>query len=440
VWEQGETVSDDYISYYEVTGYLISAMSPIYDSKGNIVAGLVCDYGADGIIENVNAVVKENVISSLVASLVVAVVIIAVVTKITNNLATVNKKIYDLVSNDGDLTQTVDIHSGDETELIATNVNKLTKYIRDIMIRINEQSINIESSNKDIAGELKDATDGINGISATMEELSASMEETSASLYKITGAAEESSRIATEVASDAKACGKNAKEKSVNAAEVLRMSSDDLEKIKSEAEKMKNDIAVHLKQSERVAVINELTEKILEITSQTNLLSLNASIEAARAGEAGRGFAVVASEIGALAKNSSQIAEDIQNISNEVLEIVKGLADESASMMDFVEKNTVEGYEKLKWTAQMYKDNCDEVSGIMSNFVEESATLQQSMTDVSEVVSAISEGVEESTKGIAQVADISSTLTENMQAINTKADANEEVVDNLGHEISKFKF
>ena len=68
--------------------------------------------------------------------------------------------------------------------------------------------------------------------------------------------------------------------------------------------------------SKAVKNIDVLTESILQITEQTNLLSLNASIEAARAGAAGKGFAVVADEIRKLAENSRHAANKIQNVTD----------------------------------------------------------------------------------------------------------------------------
>ena len=72
--------------------------------------------------------------------------------------------------------------------------------------------------------------------------------------------------------------------------------------------------------SEENAKIIEILATLDQITSQTNLLSLNASIEAARAGEHGKGFAVVATEIRQLSDDSAKFTEQIHGILNGVEE------------------------------------------------------------------------------------------------------------------------
>jgi len=403
------------------------------------VAGLCCDFGADGIMETLHAAAWKVALISLVVSLLVGVVIVLFVTGITRHLSVVNRKIYDLVNNGGDLTQSIDIHSGDETELIANNVNDLIAYIREIVRNIQGEEDKLKDSNESMVDDLGHATDGISGISATMEQMSAAMEETAASLTQISSAAHEATQVAVSVADNAAAQSDEAREKSKAASEIYEYCLRDLEQIKAEAGEMRVSIEERIKNSERVSLINELTERILEITDQTNLLSLNASIEAARAGEAGRGFAVVASEIGTLANNSSQIASEIQGISQEILDIVGGLAAESEKMMAFVEKNTVDGYEKLKWTSEQYKANCDSISDVMQTFMQEAAELQKDMASVNETVSSINSAVDESARGITETAAATADLTNNMEHINERASDNSAVVDSLSQEIGKFR-
>ena len=141
----GEEYIMDYIDHTEY-GDLISVYKPIVNSQKKVIGVLGCDYDATGVMERLSTSTL-NIIKVSVLCLVVSLIVInIIVARISGNLKAVDKKIYDLVNNEGDLTQRLDIHTGDELEVIANNVNSLLAYIREIMLHISENSVRLGES------------------------------------------------------------------------------------------------------------------------------------------------------------------------------------------------------------------------------------------------------------------------------------------------------
>ena len=434
----GEEYVQDYIDESEY-GDLISAYCPIYNSKGEVVAILGSDYNASNISARIAKNLRYITILAAIAIVGAVVILTFIIGRIVKGLRNVNQKVYDLVNNEGDLTQKLDIRSGDEMELIAGNINALLEYIRGIMKNISENSTQLKESSKVMADNLMSAEMSISDVSATMEEMSAAMEETNASLNQIN---EEVLRVTEAVDTIADSANQGSADSNAIMEEAVRIYQDAVEQqrnAKEQAQEMAQVVNEKIERSKAVEEISELTAEIINITDQTNLLALNASIEAARAGEAGRGFAVVADEIGKLASNSAEAAGEIRRVSAEVISAVNELAKEAEAMLTFMEETAMTGYEKLLETSEEYRKNVGDMNGMMREFAGGSQQLRENIDNIKEAIESVNVAVEESTKGIGNVAETAVSLTSAVADIGTEADANMDIAQQLNAEVNKFK-
>lgn len=434
----GKEYIQDYIDHTE-DGDLITVYKPIEDNAGKVVAILGCDYDASSIAAELQKAVVQTLQIGGICLILAILILTIIVSRITKGLMQVNAKIYDLVHNEGDLTQKLDVGSGDELELIAGNVNELLAYIRKIMIGISSGSMRLMSSSRKMVDHLSSADESITDVSATMQEMSAAMEETTSSLNQITEAIDEIYSSVERIAGNADAGKVSSQEMESRASGANDAAAEGQKKANIETEKMAASLNEKIAKSKSVEQIEILTSNIIEITEQTNLLALNASIEAARAGEAGRGFAVVADEIGKLAGNSADAAAKIRQVSAEVIQAVDELAEGSQQMIEFVRNSTEEGFGGLVATSENYATDANAMRAMMEQFAQTAEELRSTMDGIRESISAVNIAVEESAKGIAGVSESSVQLTGNVNDIQSEASDNNGIAEDLAKEVGKFK-
>ena len=221
-------------------------------------------------------------------------------------------------------------------------------------------------------------------LGETNEKISDSIGVTNQISLQIAEATEDVSRVTNTEATDANEIRMMVAE-SVSQIEIVEKSSSDMGAVAGDASTIVDEGGqkvselssemVSLKEkmdnvSDTVKKLNEATNEIVsilatldEITSQTNLLSLNASIEAARAGDAGRGFAVVATEIRTLSENSANFTSEIHSIIDGVNEQTKNVFKEIEEGMGMVDAcvnhatDVDESFDKIsEYTKKVYEE------------------------------------------------------------------------------------
>lgn len=395
-------------------------------------------------LEATTAASSGVIVLTCIAMLVAAVIIYFVskqmivrpINKATKELQEIIKSIQD---EDADLSRRIPVHTKDEIAVLTKGINQFLEILENLIRNIRDSSLRISEEQKNVFERVEKTQESADDTSSTMEELAAGMEEVTATVSVVTGHAKEARETVQNVTEDVNDGFHFAGEMQERADGLKQLASESKQSVVSVMDEIDKALVQSLEDSRQINQITSLTDEILGIAAQTNLLALNASIEAARAGEAGRGFAVVADEIRQLADSSKTTANNIQEISKEVVKGVTSLSDNASKLLKFVNENVKADYDKMENIGAQYLEDATKVTDIMDKISGGTQSINQEMEDVVDSNVTIADTVEQNATGIGNVAENTNELAEDMKEIFRAMQEVQSVIDELTRQAEIFR-
>ena len=391
------------------------------------------------LIKNSRNVTVIGVIGFILVMLVSIVIILKLVTTPLRRTAIeLDAMIDEIRERKGDLSRRIEVKSDNEIGSVVSGINEFVETLQTIMRQLKDNADSLRETSGAISKRMNEATNSIKRSNDAMDQVTSTM-------VTVTGTTEDIFGKLEGVRDSVNNMSKLTKEGSRFASDVVKEAN----LIQKEAGDKKNKTGKHIEElnevlkhsvenSAQVSRISELTENILEIASETNLLSLNASIEAARAGEAGRGFAVVAGEISKLAEDSSKTAADIQNISNNVTSAVKELSENATAVIEFINDVVLGDYDAYVHTGDKYEKSAAHFNEVLTGLLKSTDELYTAMGSMSKAVTAISDSVVVSADAIREAERSAGEISDNIVDVNTLVDTNQNISNALNKEVGRF--
>ena len=324
--------------------------------------------------------------------------------------------------------------TNDEIGLIIEKMKELTQSLGNIVGKIrnssdtmsansyelNDTSSQTLAANNEISKAVEDVAEGSTGMAASISKINENLLEMSNETKDINESVNEIRNQTTAVQDSSK------------------IMNDKIKSMQDSSNKMDEGISAISKRIETVNTtvdkVSNIVSVIEEISSETNLLSLNASIEAARAGDAGKGFAVVAQEIRVLSDNTNTELENIKQIISSLVEECRYCVQASGTIVEDNAKQkeeikaVLDEFGALDEQIQKTAEKADEIEELVTAMIELNDDITKSSNSLTDVSAANAAATEEMNANIEELNAMMHGVSEMAGHMNNESDGLKEAL------------
>lgn len=407
-------------------------------------------YSAYTILNNENILVLTadesealagiTTVTGVAVGIIAIVVLIAIIIsfimgrRLMRPLVKVSTIIEDVANGNIEADFSVVKESNDEIGLIIEKMKELTQSLGSIVGKIRNSSDTMSSNSYELNDTSSQTLAANNEISKAVEDVAEGSTGMAASISKIN---ENLLEMSNET-KDINASVDEIKNQTVAVQDSSKIMNDKIKSMQDSSHKMDEGISAISKRIETVNTtvdkVSNIVSVIEEISSETNLLSLNASIEAARAGDAGKGFAVVAQEIRVLSDNTNTELENIKQIISSLVEECRYCVQSSGTIVEDNAKQkeeikaVLDEFGSLDEQIQKTAEKADEIEELVTAMIELNDDITKSSNSLTDVSAANAAATEEMNANIEELNAMMHGVSEMAEHMNNESDGLKEAL------------